>query len=158
MFSHASQHPDPKGQNLMTLARALRGYMKLYHDEPGLYAVFLDFASLHQKGPHGEARTDAQAFLFGRALGSLSEWYSHPNTTVFKLTTLPVGYPDGFHFPAGVTPNTADYSGRGWVSGWPIERRSLHSRALTMHAPVSHAHISLWARWDACSRLRCACT
>ena len=55
--------PDPKGQNLRLLARALRGYVRQYHADRGLYAVFLDFCSLHQKGAHGEARTASEAAL-----------------------------------------------------------------------------------------------
>ena len=31
-----------------------------------------------------------------------------------KLTALPPGYPDGFTFPPGITPNTASYFERGW--------------------------------------------
>ena len=49
-----------------------------------------------------------------RALDGLSDWYSHPSTNVFKITHLPEGYPNGFEFEAGSTPNTADYDGRGW--------------------------------------------
>mgnify|MGYP002861746483 CR=1 FL=1 len=41
-------------------------------------------------------------------------WYAHPKTLTFKLTALPVGYPDGFVFPEGVTPNKAGYFDRGW--------------------------------------------
>ena len=40
-------------------------------------------------------------------------WYAHPNTLTFKLTALPEGYPDGFVFPEGVTPNKAGYFDRG---------------------------------------------
>lgn len=72
------------------------------------------FCSLHQRGPTGEERTEAEAALFRRALGGLSHFYSHPYTTVFRLTALPQGYPDGFIFPPGSTPNTADYIDRGW--------------------------------------------
>lgn len=48
------------------------------------------------------------------ALSNLSDWYSHPETHVLKLTKMPEGYPDGFKFAAGTTPNTADYHERGW--------------------------------------------
>ncbi len=41
-------------------------------------------------------------------------WYAHPKTLTFKLTALPEGYPDGFVFPEGVTPNKAGYFDRGW--------------------------------------------
>jgi len=135
--------------------------MTLYHDEPGVYAVFLDFASLHQKGPHGEARTDSEAALFGRALGSLSEWYSHPHTTVLKLTALPQGYPSGFSFPAGITPNTADYSGRGWcftesaVAGLAKEgKASLDLGLLPSDDEVDGPYVETTRLWKACKQLR----
>jgi hypothetical protein len=51
----------------------------------GEYAVFIDFASLHQKGPGGEARTATEATLFGRALGSLSEW--HARRHIIRICT-----------------------------------------------------------------------
>jgi hypothetical protein len=41
-------------------------------------------------------------------------WYSHPKILTLKLTALPHGYPDGFTFPPGITPNTASYFERGW--------------------------------------------
>lgn len=44
------------------------------------------------------------------------EWYAHPKLLTLKLTKLPPGYPDGFHFPPGVTPNRVDYSERGWCA------------------------------------------
>ena len=105
-------HPDPHGTTLQLLARVLKAYV----ESPwgGTCGVFLDFCSLHQKGPCGEARSASEAKLFGFALGNLSDWYSHPMTVVLKLTKMPAGYPDGFSFAAGTTPNTADYYGRGW--------------------------------------------
>ena len=65
-------------------------------------------------GPGGEPRSENDAELFSKALGALSNWYSHPKTVVLKVTTLPAGYPDGFTFAEGTTPNIADYYGRGW--------------------------------------------
>ena len=44
----------------------------------------------------------------------MMSWYSHPKALTFKLTELPAGYPKGFTFPPGVTPNTASYFDRGW--------------------------------------------
>ena len=41
-------------------------------------------------------------------------WYSHPKILTLKLTKLPPGYPNGFTFPRGITPNTASYFDRGW--------------------------------------------
>ena len=105
-------HPDPKGSTLRLLAKALRLMCQRCD-----CAVFLDFVSLHQKGAQGEERTPSETALFSRALGSLSPWYSHPNTWVFKVTALPEGYPDGFDFPTTMTPNQADYHDRGWWQG-----------------------------------------
>lgn len=102
-------HPDPKGSTLRLLAKALRLMCQRCD-----CAVFLDFVSLHQKGAQGEERTPSEMALFSRALGSLSPWYSHPKTWVFKVTALPEGYPDGFDFPTTMTPNQADYHDRGW--------------------------------------------
>ena len=104
-------HPDPYGDNLRLIARALAQF--LLRDSPTL-AVFLDFTSLCQKPPDGRARTPSEAALFGRALDVLSDWYSHPNTLTWKITSLPEGYPNGYTFPAGATANTADYKDRGW--------------------------------------------
>lgn len=79
----------------------------------GTIAVFLDFCSLHQKDAAGK-RTEQEAALFGRALSSLSELYSHPHLFLLKLTRMPAGYPDGYTFPEGISPNKAEYRGRGW--------------------------------------------
>ena len=65
--------------------------------------------SLYQK-----ERQKNEAALFQLALSNMMEWYAHPKLLTFKLTRLPEGYPDGFSFPPGMTPNTADYFGRGW--------------------------------------------
>ena len=84
-------HPDPHGETLQLLARVLRAYLVNTHDN-GTCGVFLDFCSLHQKGAAGEARSASEAELFGMALNNLSNWYSHPNTIVLKLTKMPEGY------------------------------------------------------------------
>ena len=70
--------------------------------------------SCHQKGLGGEERSPEHKRLFGVALDGLHTWYSHPNTFVLQITTLPDGYPDGYDFPPAFTANTADYAGRGW--------------------------------------------
>ena len=72
------------------------------------------FLSVPQKGPTGEARSELDAALFTRALRNMMVWYSHPKILTLKLTALPHGYPDGFTFPPGITPNTASYFERGW--------------------------------------------
>lgn len=108
-------HPDPHGATLRRIARALKAYL-LSASSYGIHTagVFFDFASLHQRGARGEERTPAEAALFGRALSGLSDWYSHPQTTVLKVTRLPEGYPDGHVFAPGSSPNVADYAERGW--------------------------------------------
>ena len=110
-------HPDPRGENLRLIVRALEAYVECPFDNGenmGTYGVFLDFLSLHQKGVNGEERSPNEAELFGRSLAGLSEWYAHPKTIVLKVTMLPGGYPDGFTFPAGTQPNQAAYFDRGW--------------------------------------------
>ena len=104
-------HPDPHGQTLQLLARVLKAYVVR---AGGTCGVFIDFCSLHQKGAGGTERTPAEARLFATALGCLSDWYSHPKTVVLKVSTMPEGYPRGFTFAEGTTPNIADYYGRGW--------------------------------------------
>ena len=99
-------HPDPRGENLRLLAATLRAVLRKWG---GPWGVFIDFMSLHQK-----VRTAEEQGLFAGGLRTLSCWYSHPRLTVVKITKLPRDYPTGLHFPAGSTPNTADYYERGW--------------------------------------------
>ena len=113
-------HPDPRGENLRLLAAALELLVRGLEDdtdEPGelrTYAVMIDFCSALQKGAAGEARSAAEGALFVKALSQMGDWYSHPETIVVKLTRMPDRYPEGYEFPAGTVPNTADYGGRGW--------------------------------------------
>lgn len=79
----------------------------------GTYGVFIDFCSLPQKDAHGE-RTPSELALFSKALGSLDQLYSHPKTWILKASRLPRGYPAGFSFPPGSSPNQAAYYDRGW--------------------------------------------
>ena len=74
----------------------------------------MQFVSLTQKGPNGEARSEPDAALFGHALRNMMVWYFHPKILTLKLTELPPHYPEGFTFPNGITPNTASYFERGW--------------------------------------------
>ena len=32
---------------------------------------------------------------------------------------MPAGYPDGYTFPEGISPNKAEYRGRGWCTCEP---------------------------------------
>ena len=52
--------------------------------------------------------------LFKIALETMLTWYYHPFLFTFKLTRLPSGYPAGWDFPEGTTPNRAEYHDRGW--------------------------------------------
>ena len=123
VVSHAwlqPDHPDPRGENLRLLGALLCRWAaasgldeKAKHAEGKSLGVFIDFACIHQKDGTGK-RTEKEQALFSSALRSMSLWYSHPNTPVFKLTKLPAGYPAGFDFPAGATANTAAYGERGW--------------------------------------------
>ena len=99
--------PDPKEVNLTLLAKVLERFIAYGNT----YAVFFDFMSLFQKGPDG-TRTDVEVALFGKALSNMMVWYAHPKTMTFKLTALPVGYPEGFVFPEGMEPNKAGYFDR----------------------------------------------
>jgi len=62
-------------------------------------------------------RDAKQDELFGIALKGevcISNLYSHPKCWLLKQTSLPVGYPAGFTFPADTHANQATYEGRGW--------------------------------------------
>lgn len=106
--------PDPKGENLRLIAKVLQAMHDNRQPYSQTFAVFLDFSSLYQNGRDGLKRSASEAALFGKALNSLSDWYSSPKTDILKVTSLPPGYPAGFNFPSGSTPNQADYHGRGW--------------------------------------------
>ena len=116
--SHAWQQPDtpdPKGLTLKLLAEFLQVLLSKEVKGGGkaTYGIFIDFNSLHQKSASGE-RSAAEAELFGRALSNMMIWYSHRKLLTLKLTKLPPGYPQGFDFPPGMTPNVAEYFDRGW--------------------------------------------
>ena len=118
VVSHAwlqPDDPDPMGEKFERIATVLRIFLddvRAEH-EGARIGVFFDFWSLHQKDASGE-RSEAEEALFGLSLDTMHIWYTSQNTIVLKLTELPVGYPDGYTFPAGVTPNMAPYSERGW--------------------------------------------
>lgn len=105
-------HPDPLGGTLRSLSRVLASFVTRTHDE-GTYGVFLDFCSLPQKDAEG-VRSPSELTLFQRGLGRLDQLYSHPKTFILKATVLPEGYPEGFTFPPGASPNQAAYYERGW--------------------------------------------
>ena len=81
------------------------------------FGVFWDYGSLFQ-----HKRTAKQTKLFKQGLGWLGSFYSHPHTTVFRLTTFPEGYPDGYDLPSDA--NVAAYPDRGCAA--PSPRPSTH--------------------------------
>lgn len=106
-------HPDPRGDSLQLLANALETFV-LDRFDGGTWAVFLDYCSLPQCGPLGEARTSTESALLARGLHSLAALFSHPCTWTLKLTKLPVDYPSAFSYAADIAPNVAEYDERGW--------------------------------------------
>lgn len=104
-------HPDPKGENLVRIGRALKAHTR---NGELKYGVFIDFISLfqHPDPANGLMRTEDESRLFTEGLSGLSALYSHPWTTVFRLTTAPDGYPAGYDMPASC--NVAEYHERGW--------------------------------------------
>ena len=114
-------HPDPLGEQLVSLAEAIEKAEKEgRHKFPSEAAIFIDFGSLCQKDPDlsvpccggptykpPEARTAEEAAAadayeasrtgeereaFGVALSSMQIWYVHPLLTAFLTRTLPKGY------------------------------------------------------------------
>ena len=70
------------------------------------WGVFWDYGSLFQ-----HERTAKQNKLFKQGLGWLGSFYAHEHTTVFRLTSFPAGYPDGYNLPSDA--NVAAYPNRG---------------------------------------------
>ena len=114
-------HPDPLGEQLVSLAEAIEKAEKEgRYKFPSEAAIFVDFGSLCQKDPDlwvpccggptykpPEARTAEEAAAadayeasrtgeereaFGVALSSMQIWYVHPMLTAFLTRTLPEGY------------------------------------------------------------------
>ena len=97
----------------------------------GTYAVFMDFISLYQKGLAGQDRSCFENKLFQKALRSLSTWYAHANPIVFRITTLPAGYPQWLHFSTGKQPEHRHLRrpwarcGRSWSGSKRGERKTV---------------------------------
>ena len=114
-------HPDPLGEQLVSLAEAIeKAETRNGYEFPSEAAIFIDFGSLCQKDPDlwvpccggptykpPEARTAEEAAAadayeasrngeereaFGVALSSMQIWYVHPMLTAFLTRTLPEGY------------------------------------------------------------------
>ena len=99
--------PDPRGTQIQLLGKVLSKLIAKSYDASQIQGVLLDFCSMHQP-----PRTAVEDKLFREGLGALAAFYSHPHTHVWKLTTVPKGYPNGYNLPAGA--NKALYIDRGW--------------------------------------------
>ena len=86
--------------------------MKQYDGSTQRYGIFWDYGSLFQ-----HERTEAETELFKQGLGFLGSFYSHPETYVFRLTTFPEGYPEGYDLPSDA--NVAAYPDRGCAAPSP---------------------------------------
>jgi hypothetical protein len=141
-----TDHPDPRGHNLGSMARAL--LIMLSYDQLGEPAyprlgVFYDFCSLHQRcrdkscqpqrklvvATPGEVQAPGtggilalEADLFARSLDSLGVFYAHPATTVMLMTSaFPADYVDAQLYSGPCVDGA--YLGRGWCfceSLWAI--------------------------------------
>ena len=102
------------------------------------YGVFWDYGSLFQ-----HERTAKQTKLFKQGLGWLGSFYSHPETTVFRLTSFPAGYPEGYDLPSGA--NVAAYPDRGCAAPSPCPAHTT-PKPLSLHRPSPlHALLALLA-------------
>ena len=90
------------------MARALKAFLS----DSRRFGVFWDYGSLFQ-----HERTEAETELFKQGLGFLGSFYSHPQTYVFRLTTFPEGYPEGYDLPSAA--NVAAYPDRGCAAPSP---------------------------------------
>lgn len=142
-------HPDPKGVNLRRLVGMLIDYTRTHNSLTGEYCtgVMIDYCSCMQRGANGEERTPVEAALFKAGLNSLTVWYSHPITTTFKLTLMPDRYPEGYSFPAGISPNKAAYADRGWcffeasVSAWLRDSMGVYDLGAMSSVPTMQSDL-----------------
>ena len=124
--------PDPLGEQLVALAEAIeKAETQGSRPFPSEAAIFVDFASLHQKDPNlwhpccsgptykpPEERTAEEAAaadayqasrssdenaVFNEALPTMNIWYAHTKLTAFLSRTLPEGYE-----------SVTGYEDRGW--------------------------------------------
>lgn len=92
------------------------------------FALFIDFASMHQHG--AGKRTKSEDLLFRRALGSLDVIYGHHDCMTFLTTTLPAGVSEG---------HLLGYEDRGW----PTFERAVSECIKPSHACVDLGGIHL---------------
>ena len=117
------EHPDPDGFHLGIVAAVAELYLNLrgqdasasqlseafQNHQLGLpeFALFWDFASLHQK-----LRTDAEAKLFRLGLQNSNVWYGHARTVVWMQSELPEGFAERMR--ASEPPLAETYEDSGW--------------------------------------------
>lgn len=136
-------HPDPYGTTLQLLARVLSTFLAA-GDSFTKLGVFFDYCSLlqHPDPENGIFRTAAEDDLFRQGLGGLASLYSHQYTFVFKVTTLPTGYPNGYALPAGA--GVAAYDSRGWCfteSSWASMTKKGFLTLDLSHALEAHGEV-----------------
>ncbi len=78
-----------KGEQLQTLARALK--LLIQENQGRDVGVFLDFCSMYQPPPGGK-RTDAENYVFKRALRLMDILYGHKHH--IRLSIFPYGILD----------------------------------------------------------------
>ena len=120
-------HPDPFGENLAKIGKALRLMLAEEVKRCPRYFVMWDWASLHQhqgRPENGKRRLEMENVLFKQALDALMpSFYSHASTTVWMLTKFPKNYLAAPRYKkrlaahakaTGMEPNTSQYAHRGW--------------------------------------------
>ena len=94
------------------------------------FGCLWDYGSLFQ-----HERTEAETELFKQGLGFLGSFYSHEQTAVFRLTSFPAGYPEGYDLPSGA--NVAAYPDRGCAAPSPCPAHPA-PKPLSPHRPPLH--------------------
>ena len=105
----STNHADPEGHMLRSLARVLHVFIKDRHyGAGGTYGVVIPFCSLYQPAATAPL-TMEQASLHEMALDGICDVFAHPHTVTFILPTLPEDVYDGM---------TARYYLRSTERGW----------------------------------------
>ena len=102
-------HPDPRGETLQTLAKVLQAYVR----SGDRWGVFISWTAMPQHPEPPMQRSAHDTRLFDQGLDGLGMIFSHPHTTVLRLTSLPSDYPSAYDLPE--TANTAEFEKRGWT-------------------------------------------
>eukprot|EP00929_Paragymnodinium_shiwhaense_P086016 TRINITY_DN46493_c0_g1_i7.p3 TRINITY_DN46493_c0_g1~~TRINITY_DN46493_c0_g1_i7.p3 ORF type:complete len:218 (+),score=41.49 TRINITY_DN46493_c0_g1_i7:99-752(+) len=98
----AADHPDPRGEQLRSMAFVLRAFAEKASKEPAdgghggprcRVGVFWDYCSLPQRSrrcaPEEDDRSESDREIFLAALQGINDWYAHPKTFVL-LATMPL--------------------------------------------------------------------